>query len=137
MIVADTNTIAYAVTTSPYTEAAYALLEEDSDWIAPIVWRSEMANLLAIHVRRSILSLTEALQAQSVARELINGQEFEVLSEDVLELACASGASAYDCEFVVLAQNMGCKLITMDRKLVKAFPDTARLLTNQDHTPPS
>ena len=110
MIVADTNTIAYTVTTSPYTDAANALLEEDSDWVAPLLWRNEMANLLAIHVRQSILSLGEALQAQSVAQALLNEREFEVSAEDVLALSCESGASAYDCEFVVLAKKMGCKL---------------------------
>jgi predicted nucleic acid-binding protein len=48
-----------------------------------------------------------------------------VPSSDVLELAVSSGCSTYDCEFVVLARNLAIKLVTMDRKVLDAFPDLA------------
>jgi len=35
---------------------------------------------------------------------------------------------AYDCEFVALAAGLGIPLITLDRKLARAFPDQAVML---------
>ena len=50
--------------------------------------------------------------------------EFEnVLS--LLKLSQLSGYSAYDCEFVNLAQDLNTTLVTMDRKILKIFPETA------------
>jgi predicted nucleic acid-binding protein len=40
----------------------------------------------------------------------------------VLELVRDSDCSAYDCEFVALATKLDAKLVTMDRKLLRAFP---------------
>jgi predicted nucleic acid-binding protein len=40
----------------------------------------------------------------------------------VLTLALESGCSAYDCEFVALAKQLGVKLVTEDAKLRRAFP---------------
>ena len=48
-----------------------------------------------------------------------------VPSLDVLRLASESGCSAYDCEFVVLAQNLAIRLVTLDRKVQLAFPKVA------------
>lgn len=43
----------------------------------------------------------------------------------VLHLAGASGRSAYDCEFVALAEALGVRLVTADRELTRSFPDRA------------
>ena len=52
-------------------------------------------------------------------------QENPVDGQRVLELAIDTGCSSYDTEFVVLAQHLGCRLLTFDRKLLKLFPDLA------------
>ncbi|HEV8408250.1 MAG TPA: hypothetical protein VGQ34_09990, partial [Sphingomicrobium sp.] len=46
-------------------------------------------------------------------------------SRAVLEIAASSGLSAYDCEFVALAQSLAVPLVTQDRAVLKAFPDLA------------
>ena len=53
----------------------------------------------------------------------MNGFEFEVHSREVLELVRDSECSAYDCEFVALANRFETKLVTMDKKVLKAFPE--------------
>ena len=55
----------------------------------------------------------------------MHGFEFDVHSRDVLELVRDSECSAYDCEFVSLAARLGTKLVTMDKKVLKAFPTHA------------
>ncbi len=60
---------------------------------------------------------------------MMAGFEFDVSSESVLTLVERSDCSAYDCEFVTLAQHLGVKLITMDGKILRAFPETAVALT--------
>lgn len=48
---------------------------------------------------------------------------------EVLELVRESDCSAYDCEFIALAIKLDTKLVTMDGKLLRAFPKHAVALT--------
>ena len=56
--------------------------------------------------------------------------EYQVQSRDVLGLAEESGCSAYDCEYIALAKDLGINLVTTDKQLIKAFPDIAMHLTD-------
>lgn len=130
MIVADTNVIAYLALPSPYTKQAEGLLQSEPDWIVPSLWRSELRNVLALYLRKSIITFDEAITIQAEFEDFLFGQEYEVTSLDVLSLVNTSNCSAYDCEFIALAQSHNCKLVTLDKKLAKAFPETAMLLTS-------
>jgi len=44
MIVVNTNVIAYLLLPGEWTQSAEALLEHESIWVAPPLWRSEAAN---------------------------------------------------------------------------------------------
>ncbi len=125
MIVADTNLIAYLLVRGQYTREAESVYKKDSRWIAPLLWRSEFRNVLAFYLRRGLFGLDDALEVMDQAEQLMNGCEFEVVSARVLRLAAASGCSAYDCEFVVLARDLGALMVTSDRALVAKFKPTA------------
>jgi predicted nucleic acid-binding protein len=125
MIVVDTNIVAYLHLSGDMTESAEALLKKDPDWAAPVLWRSEFRNLLAGYMRRRTLAFEEAREIQSEAESLMAGNEREVDSNAVLELVRDSDCSAYDCEFIALAKQLNVKLVTMDSKLLKAFPKLA------------
>ena len=125
MIVVDSNVLAYLYLPGDHTGAAEALLSKDSDWTAPLLWRSEFRNILAGYLRRKSLSFEQAAALQTEAEELLAGCEYEVDSITVLELVRDSECSAYDCEFIALAEKLGVKLVTMDKKLLKAFPGRA------------
>ena len=129
MIVVDTNVLAYLYLPGEYTAAAEALLEQDSDWAAPILWRSEFRNILAGYLRRKAITFEQANSLQREAESLLEGAEFELESIAVLELVRDSDCSAYDCEFIALAMKLDTKLITMDKKLLRAFPKRAIALS--------
>lgn len=125
MIVADTNLIAYLMMEGTRTAEARAVLRADPEWAAPLPWRSEFRNVLALYMREHHLRLADARQYAHEAEALLAGHEHHVESGTVLGLAERSMCSAYDCEFVHLAQELGVPLVTSDRKLQRAFPRTA------------
>jgi predicted nucleic acid-binding protein len=129
MIVVDSNVLAYLYLPGDYTEAAERLYQRDTEWHAPILWRSEYRNILAGYMRRGILTLEQAYAVQREAEALLDGAEHEPDSRRVLELVKASDCSAYDCEYVALAETLDTTVVTMDAKLIKAFPKIAQPLT--------
>lgn len=130
MIVVDTNVIAYLYLASEYSESTEQLLTRDPSWSAPLLWRSEFRNVLSSYLRKKILVLPEAQNIFEAAAGLLRGNEYEVVASQVLKLAADSGCSAYDCEFVSLARDLGIPLITMDNKLRQCFPGTALSLAD-------
>lgn len=125
MIVADTNIISYLFLPTAYSAKASQLYRHDADWAAPSLWRSEFRNVLALYLRQKIITLAEALLIQEEAESLMADHEFEVISLPVLTLVDNSSCSAYDCEFVALAKQLGAKLVTEDKKILREFPDVA------------
>lgn len=130
MIVVDTNVIAYLYLPTEYTPLAENLLVRDPDWAAPLLWRSELRNVLALYLRQGLFDLDGAYAIQSEAESLLAGREYDVGSLEVLRLAASSECAAYDCEFVALAQFLGVRLITVDRQVLRKFRSTAVSLKN-------
>ena len=128
MIVVDTNVLAYLWLPGDRTAQAERLLKKDPDWNAPLLWRSEFRNVLAGCLRRGDLNLDTALQIVEAAEGQMQGREFSVPSAQVLARVQDSDCSAYDCEFVVLAEELGVRLITSDAKVLQAFPTVAERL---------
>lgn len=125
MIVADTNTIAYLYLPTAQTDDVVSLLHNDPHWVAPLLWRSEFRNVLALYVRKGIIDLSTAIAMQSQAEQQLAENEYSVNSTEVLSLTSESGCSAYDCEYVSLAKSLNLKLITSDKKLIQMFPEIA------------
>lgn len=125
MIVVDTNIIACFYLPNEFTDRAEQLQIDEPVWAAPILWRSGMRNVLALYIRKNLLSLEHALEIQAEAESLMKENEFESNSQDVLRLVHDSSCSAYDCEFVALARTLGTKLATLDKRILENFPDTA------------
>lgn len=128
MIVVDTNVIAYLYLPGDRSPAAEALFRMDPEWSAPVLWRSEFRNVLATQVRVRRLDLAGAHAIQREAEDLLQGREYTVDSAEVLRLAADSGCSAYDCEFITLADWLDVPLCSADRKLIARFPRRATLL---------
>ena len=130
MIVVDVNVLAYLLIPGKYTNSAEQVLEVDSHWVAPRLWRSEFRNVLSTYLRSNLLELADAVLLYQRAKDLIGTEEYEVETSDVLRLSKQSKCSAYDCEYIALAEFLDLKLVTADAKLSKAFPQRTRLLSD-------
>ena len=125
MIVADVNVVAYLYFPGPHSEAAEALLLRDAEWMVPRLWRSEFRNVLTTYMRQGQLTLEGAVDINRRAEALLGDNEYDVSALAVLRLANESGCSAYDCEYIALAEHLDVRLVSADKKLCKAFPGRA------------
>jgi predicted nucleic acid-binding protein len=124
VIVVDTNVLVYLLLPGEHTEHAERVLRRDPVWTAPLLWRSEFRNMLAVYMRQGRLSLDHALRLMDTAEILLQGREYTVSSVRVLSLVAGTRCSAYDGEFVALAQDLGLSLVTSDARLLAEFPAT-------------
>ena len=140
MIVVDTNVIAYLLLQGEHNQQAEVVFSTDSEWVAPYLWRSEFRSVLTLYIRQGYVSLDDAKQIIQAAEVLMQGKEYETQSKQILDLIQVSTdssrcgnefrirvlkCSAYDCEYVALAQQLRVKLVTGDRKILSEFPSTA------------
>lgn len=74
------------------------------------------------------MPLAEALDYAEMAEDDLRESTHSVPTQPVLELVEETSHSAYDCEYVALAQELDVPLGTGDTTVADRFPDTAALL---------
>lgn len=99
----DTNVIAAFHLRSDSTREAYDVMRSDADRVAPALWRSGFRKGLVNHLRCGLLLPDWAVRLMTAAEPLLSGNEHDVTSAAVIDLAAASGCIAYDSKFVALA----------------------------------
>lgn len=87
----------------------------------PPLWRSELLNVLAVSVRASLLRADQARASGRHAANLFHS--IEPAASAVLDTADRLGISAYDAHFIVVAEQLGAKLVTNDRELLDRCPE--------------
>jgi predicted nucleic acid-binding protein len=125
VIVVDASILVYLFVAGVGSARAERVLRNDPAWAAPLLWRSEFRNAVLGIVRRRGLPRQDGVQAMREAEAWMRGREYAVVSDHVFELALSSGCSAYDCEYVAAAVDLGVSLVTSDRQVLSAFPRTA------------
>lgn len=125
MIVVDTNLLVYFYLRSEHSERADKAFLKDSNWVAPLPWRSEFLSVLTACFRKGIIDFEAAIEIIGEAELLMEGGEYSVGSLDILKLAARSRCSAYDCEFVALARELSIPLVTTDKQILSDFPENA------------
>jgi predicted nucleic acid-binding protein len=125
VIVVDTNVICYRWMSSPNSAAAEIALAKDPHWIAPLLWRSEFRNIVALAIRKKAVTIHAAQEIVRKAEATFERGEFALSSDAVLQLAARSNCTAYDCEFVALAHAEGVQLVTTNRQILREFPEIA------------
>ena|SRR5205814_10285328 len=125
MIVVDTNVIHYCCVRGQHTEVAQAVRRRDPDWHAPMLWRSELRNVLTAYLRRELMSREQVVGILDAADQALAGSEHIIADELVLDVVAGGTLTAYDPEFVALASALSVPLVTADKAVLKAYPDRA------------
>lgn len=125
MLVVDTNVLIELFVPSPVSQVVLDCRDADSDWWLPSLWVPEFRHVLLKFLRLGRLDLFTARNHLAVAEQRFLPRTMTVASAEALQLAHSHGCSSYDAEFVVLAQQLQCPLLTFDRKLVQLFPEVA------------
>jgi predicted nucleic acid-binding protein len=125
VIVVDANLLVYLWVGGHGADLADEVLRRDAAWIAPVLWRSEFRNAMVGLLRARRLTAERALLHIREAELQMAGHEYGVESHAVLALAMRSGCSAYDCEYVALAEDLDLPLVTFDGDVTRAFPGRA------------
>ena len=124
-IVVDTNIILERFLGLEEDPAVRWLAGEGFSWAAPLLWKSELCNVLLKYIRLRGLSLEQAREAFQEAENVLQPNTFAVSHAKVLAVATKSGLSAYDAEYLLLALDEGVRLVTLDRQLLRAAPEVA------------
>jgi len=125
VIVVDSNVVAYCWILGDRTDVAQRVRDRDSAWQVPLLWRSELRSTLTGYLWRGEMKPDRAAATMAAAESALAGCEHLVSSAAVLEVAARTRLSAYDCEFVALAQALAVPLVTEDRAVLKAVPAVA------------
>lgn len=120
MIVVDTNILSYLLIRGDRSKAMDRLLEEEPDWAAPRLWLDEFLSVLATYERQALLTTNEVTPILNDALVLMDGASYEVPPERILAVARRTGCSASDSQYVALAEDLGAKLYTCDRRILDA-----------------
>ena len=122
MVAVDSNILVYLLLGAEHTPRARALLEFDADWHSDAFVLVELTNALATAMRVRNLPLARAAAALAKAAGVIEPGLHMAGHADVLALAAHLRISAYDARFLVVARDLGLRLVTEDTKLRKAAP---------------
>ena len=128
MLLVDTNVVAYLLIEGDHTQAAQQLRRRDPDWRSEAFLLVEFTNVLAssISTKRMTFDLAEDFLGKAVA--LFDGKLRRMPPAPVLAAAVRHGVSAYDARFLALAEALGLRIVTEDKKLRMAAPNLTQSL---------
>jgi hypothetical protein len=84
-----------------------------------------LRNILTGYRRDGSLDASQVRRIMAAAEAGLAGREHHLPSSRVFLVAEQSRLSAYDAEFVALAEILGARLVTEDRAILAAFPGLA------------
>lgn len=128
LIVVDANILVFSVLQGEKTSLVHQLQGTDPQWRVPSVWRYEVANILATFVRLRGLPVQDALDIMALAIDTFVPMEEEPDAISALRLATQYRLSAYDAQYIALAEKLDVLCITEDVKLRRVLPSRTRSL---------
>ena len=125
MIVVDTNIIGNRFVEGEWTELAFQAQSIDGEWAVPVLCRHEFLNVLVTLGRHGMLTARECEERWGIVEPFLLAREWPVDMAAALDLALRRSLTAYDAQYVVLAQTLGVRCLTEDRALLRTCPDVA------------
>jgi predicted nucleic acid-binding protein len=98
---------------------AERIAQRDPDWIVPHLWRYEVTNVLTTLARNKVIQPELAEAAILDAVLLASPAEAPIDQVTALRTALRLGISAYDAQYITLAQSRGVRCVTGDDRLVR------------------
>jgi predicted nucleic acid-binding protein len=117
-LVADTNVLIELFLPAANSESVELWWAAEPDWRLPSLWVCEFRHVHLKYLRNGSIRLGDALENLARAEDLFLPQTVVVSSSESLRLAHRAGCSSTDAEFVVLAQQLECPLLTFDQELL-------------------
>jgi len=130
MIVVDANILAFYVIKGKRTVDANALRDKDAEWILPAFWCVEFQSILWKYVRFDGMAASKALELLDQAMAMFAPNGVTPRPDMVLRDALAWKITAYDAQYVSLANHLGVRCVTEDGPVQKACPTVAISLDN-------
>jgi len=128
VIVVDCNVLVHLLFDADQTPRARALLQHDADWHADALIMIEFTNVLATAMRARGMAMKNASIALTQAQSVVEPGLHAANHQEALSLAAQFRVSAYDARYLVVARDLGQKLITEDAKLRAAAPKLTQSL---------
>jgi predicted nucleic acid-binding protein len=125
MVVVDVNVLAYSLIAGERTGEAIEVQRADPDWRLPPVWRHEFANVLVTYVRQGGMAERRAGELYEAAVASYGPREIAPDPGAVIRIAIGKRLSAYDAQYVALAQELDVSCVTEDGGVQRAVPACA------------
>ena len=118
-IVLDASAAVNIILRTDRARSLIEVLESGQLVIAPTLYQIEIANTLWKYVRAGEFEKETAFSRYEEAQALIDSFERdEHLAEEALSAAIRLNHPVYDLLYVVLARRHGCKVLTVDKRLI-------------------
>ena len=130
LLVADSNIVLGAVLPVPYTDTARQLVEQwekqNIRLAAPLLFRYEVVAVIRRYVHQKLISSDEALlRLEKLLAADIEYHLDGALLKRAFELATQfNRPTAYDSQYLAVAERLGCEFWTADEKLFNAVKDS-------------
>lgn len=125
MIVVDTCIVTHLFNETSMTLIAQRVLDTNSDWHIPSIWKEEYANVLLKLSKKNKTNPQKVLDLFQYTLNEMQDLEHVVETIEALDCALRYQISAYDAHFVVLAEKLNTHLITEDLEVIKKCPNIA------------
>ncbi|MFN8461604.1 MAG: type II toxin-antitoxin system VapC family toxin [Anaerolineales bacterium] len=115
MIVADTNLIVYLFITGDQTPLAQKRFLTRNARTGSFLHCKQFRNVIAGYIRRGMNIADNEIMKDAMLT--LENRQVTPSSEKILILISKSDCTAYDCEFIALAQQLNIVLVTADKQL--------------------